>query len=413
VANETQAAKPEETVLKRRNVLCRLGLGFCLIGALSATPALAWEKGKLLIWVNNDKGYKGLQKVGDEFTRKTGIKVKVETPDNATDAFAAAMAKGNGPDIWIWPHDRIGDWVKSGYITPIDASPALKTSIVQVAWDGFTSQGKIWGYPIAVEAISLIYNKDLVPTPPRSYEEFVAIQEKLKPQGIRAVGWETQSPYFTWPMLAANGGYPFERDLLGNYQPKNTGINHPGAIKGAEILVKLIKAGVVVPNLSYADAETAMKEKKQAMWINGPWAWDSLTKAGIRFGIAPLPTVADQPARPFVGVLGAMLTKGSPNRDSARDFIENYLLQPEGIKTVNADKPIGVPASKNIFWDFYSDTQIRQAMEGIFAGKPMPNNPEMQFFWKNLSKALQETTTGSKKPKDALDEAARNIVAGQ
>ena len=52
-------------MLKRRNVLSRLGLGLCLIGALSATPALAWEKGKLLIWVNNDKGYKGLQKVGD------------------------------------------------------------------------------------------------------------------------------------------------------------------------------------------------------------------------------------------------------------------------------------------------------------------------------------------------------------
>lgn len=383
------------------------------IAALSASPAMAWEKGKLLIWINNDKGAKGLQKVGDDFFRKTGIKVKVETPDNATDAFAAAMAKGNGPDIWIWPHDRIGDWIKNGWLTPVPLSPKARSGIVQIALDGFTSQGKLWGYPIAVEAISLLYNKDLVKTPPKSYEELTAIDEKLKAKGVRAIGWETQSPYFTWPILAANGGYPFQRDLLGNYLARDTGINHPGAVKGADVLARLIKEGTVIKNLSYNDAEKAMKERKQAMWITGPWAWEGLHKAGIKFGIAPLPTVAGQPARPFVGVLGAMLPKGSPNRAAAANFIENYLTQGSGLSTMNADRPIGIPASKAVFWDFYSDLQIRQAMEGVFAGKPMPNNPEMQYFWKNLSTALVGITTGAQKPKEALDTAARNIVSKQ
>lgn len=399
--------------MKPSSLFARLLAGAIVVGALSAQPAFAWENGKILIWVNNDKGWKGLQKVGDEFTKKTGIKVKVETPDNPTEAFAAAMAKGNGPDIWIWPHDRIGDWVKNGWLTPVEPTPAMKTGIVQIAWDGFTAQGKQWGYPIAVEAISLIYNKALIETPPKSYEEFAEIDARLKGKGVRAVGWETQSPYFTWPMLAANGGYPFQRDLLGNYLGKDTGINHAGAVKGAEVLVKLIKAGAVQPAMSYGDAEEAMKSGKQAMWINGPWAWEGLTKAGIKFGIAPLPTVAGQPARPFVGVLGAMLPKGSPNRAAAVNLIENYLLTQEGIKLVNDDKPIGVPASKAVFWDFFQDNQIRLAMEGVFAGRPMPNNPEMQYFWKNLASALKDITTASKKPKDALDTAAKAIVAGQ
>jgi len=395
-----------------KRVLVQFGVVLSLT-AMGMGSALAWQKGKITIWVNNDKGFRGLQKVGDAYTKETGIPVVVETMDNAPEAFAAAMTKGNGPDIWIWPHDRIGDWVKSGWLTPIEVPPSLKNGVVQIAWDGFTTQGKIWGYPMAVEAISLIYNKALIDKPPKSYEELAEIDAKLKPKGVRAIGWETQSPYFTWPILAANGGYPFQRDLLGNYLGKDTGINHPGAVRGAEVLVKLIKEGVVIPNMSYADAEEAMKSGKQAMWINGPWSWDALNKAGIKFGIAPLPTVAGQPARPFVGVLGAMLPKGSPNREAARDFIEKHLLSSEGIKTVNADRPIGVPASKAIFWDFYSDAQIRQAMEGIFAGKPMPNNAEMQYFWKNLQTALQDITTASKKPKEALDIAAKNIVAGQ
>lgn len=391
----------------------RIMLGSLVAGMLASAPAYAWEKGKLLIWINNDKGFKGLQKVGDEFTKKTGIKVKVETPDDATEAFSKAMARGNGPDIWIWPHDRIGDWANKGYLTAIQPKANLKTGVVQIAWDAVTANGKQWAYPIAVEAISLLYNKELVPVPPKTFEELPELQKKLNAKGIRAIGWETQSPYFTWPMLAANGGYPFQRDLMGNYLGKETGINNAGAVKGAEVLLKLIKADVVNPTLSYGDAEEAMQTGKQAMWITGPWAWEGLTKANVKFGIAPLPTVAGQPARPFVGVLSAMLPKGSPNREAAVNFIENALLSTQGLKTVNADRPIGVPAIKSIFWEFYSDKQIRSAMEGIFAGKPMPNNPEMQYFWKNLSTALRDITTSAVKPKEALDTAAKNIVSGQ
>lgn len=397
----------------KRGVLASIVSGLIVILALFSQPALAWKKGEILIWINSDKGYKGLQKLGDAYTRKTGIKVIVETPEHATDAFEAAMKAGNGPDIWIWPHDRIGDWVRKGYLTPVTPSEELRSQIVQIAWDGFTSQGKIWGYPIAVEAVSLVYNKDLLATPPKSFEQIASIQSSLKAKGIRAIAWETQSPYFTWPILAANGGYPFLRDIQGNYQGKQTGINNAGAQKGADLLVRMIREGTIQPATSYAEAEEAMKSRKQAMWITGPWAWEGLQKAGINIGIAPLPSVAGQPARPFVGVLGAMLPHGSPNREAAAAFIEQALLKTDGLRMINADRPIGVPASKSMFWELYSDQKVRAAMDGIYVGKPMPNNPEMQYFWAGLSKALVDMTTGTKKPNQALDEAAKTIMTAQ
>ena len=50
------------------------------------------------------------------------------------------------------------------------------------AWDGLTVDNKIWGYPISVEAVGLIYNKALVKTPPKSFEEIL----KMKmPKGKR------------------------------------------------------------------------------------------------------------------------------------------------------------------------------------------------------------------------------------
>ena len=43
----------------------------------SAGSALAWEQGKLQLWINGDKGYNGIQKVGDQFKGKTGVAVTV------------------------------------------------------------------------------------------------------------------------------------------------------------------------------------------------------------------------------------------------------------------------------------------------------------------------------------------------
>lgn len=62
--------------------------------------ARAEDKLKLLIWINGDKGYNGLQRVGDAFTRISGVKVVVQHPEGATDKFQAAAGAGKGPDIF-------------------------------------------------------------------------------------------------------------------------------------------------------------------------------------------------------------------------------------------------------------------------------------------------------------------------
>ncbi|MCX9158379.1 maltose/maltodextrin ABC transporter substrate-binding protein MalE [Niveibacterium sp. 24ML] len=394
-------------LMTRTARVCALGLALAFSGS-----ALAWEKGKLLIWVGDDRAAKGMRKLAAAYTQKTGIKVVVEVPENPTGTFESSMGGGGGPDIFMWPHDRIGDWAGKGWLSSVSVSQNLKNSIVQVAWDGVTSKGKVWAYPVAVEALSLVYNKALVPVAPKSFEEIPALHASLKAKGVSAIGWEVNNPYMSWPLLAANGGYVFRRDLLGNYEPKNTGVNNQGAIFGAELLQKMVKGGVLNPSQSTGDVEAAMKSGKLAMMLTGPWAWEGLSKAGVKYGIAPIPSVGGQPAAPFVGVLGAMIPAGSPNRAAAVQLIEQHLLPAEGLLAFNKDRPLGIPASKDIFWDFYSDPQIRQAMESVFAGKPMPNNPEMQYFWSNLGGALQEITINGRKPKEALDVAAKNIASG-
>ncbi len=389
-----------------RSVLRFIAAAAFFLGASLATAA---EKGTLTIWVGNDKGWKGIEQVAQEYARQSGMKVKVQHFDNATAPFEEAMSAGKGPDIWIWAHDRLGDWIKRGWIAPVTPDSALKQDIVQVAWDGFTQGGKTWGYPISVEAVALLYNKDLVAEPPKTFEEITPLHYKLKTKGVRAIGWETESAYYSWPLLSANGGYVFQRRIDGSYDARDTGIAHPGAVRGAEFLADLMKNGVLPEGgMSYQDAEDGMKSGKQAMWITGPWAWESLAQAKVNFGVAVLPTLNGKPARPFVGVLGAMVTTQSQNKTQAVAFLEQHLLKASGLTAMNRARPFGVPASKTMFWSLYTDPRIRASMDSIYAGRAMPNNTEMTLFWQHLTSALRDINAGDK-PRQALEAAANNI----
>ena len=376
-----------------------------------AGQAVAAEPGKLLIWINGDKGYNGLQKVGDEFAKKTGVQVVVEHPEDAPGKFQQAAAAGKGPDIWIWAHDRIGEWIAGGLLQPLSPSKKALADIDPLALKAFTVGGKTWGYPISIEAVSLIYNKDLVPNPPKTIEEIAALDKKLGAQGKKAILWDYNNTYFTWPLLAANGGYAFKQKADGSYDAADTGVANAGALKGAEALNKLIKDGVMPKGAGYADMESGVNQGKIAMMINGPWAWDNLKKSKINFGVAKIPTVAGKKAAPFVGVMGAMVSKASPNRDVAVEFIENYMFSVEGLKTINADVPLGTPASKKLFAELKSDPNIQATMASAQDGAPMPNNPEMGRFWSSMQSALQNMTEGRQGPKEALDAAAKRISA--
>ena len=378
---------------------------------LTSGWAVAAEQGKLLIWINGDKGYNGIAKIGEEFTKKTGVQVTVEHPEDAPGKFQQAAAAGKGPDIWIWPHDRIGEWIAGGLLQTVTPGKKVQADIDSLAWKAFSVGGKTWGYPMSIEAVSLVYNKALVPTPPKSFEEVIALDKKLSASGKKAILWDYNNTYFTWPLLAANGGYVFKLKADGTYDAGDTGVNNAGALKGAELLAKMVKDGVMTKGAGYAEMEAGMAQGKVAMMINGPWSWDNLKKANIDFGVAKIPTVGGKKAAPFVGVLGAMISKASPNRDVAVEFIENYMLSVEGLKQINSDVPLGTPASKALFAELKSNPNIQATMASAQDGSPMPNNPEMGRFWASMQSALQNMTEGHQSAKEALDAAAKRISA--
>ncbi|MGM9513987.1 maltose/maltodextrin ABC transporter substrate-binding protein MalE [Roseateles sp. DB2] len=373
--------------------------------AQAATPPT------LLVWINGDKAYNGLQKVGQAFEKVSGVKVVVEHPVDATDKFQQAAGAGKGPDIFCWPHDRVGEWAKAGLLTPLRPSTQLRAEIEETAWRAFSYQGRIWGYPIAIETTGLLYNKALVPVPPKTFEEVIQLDRRLQDQGKRAILWHYNKSFFSWQVLAGAGGQIYGRDARGDFDAGQVGVNNDGALAGAEMINRLVREGHMPKGANYAEMESGFARGEVAMMISGPWAWDNARRARIDFGVAPVPGLKPgQYSKPFVGVLGCMISAPSRQKDLAREFLEQHLLRPEALKVLDADVPLGVPANKAFYAELSVNPLIKASMENARLGEPIPNIPEVGRFWTAMDAALEAISNGLQSPKDALDGAAARML---
>ena len=383
-------------------------LTFCL----AATRLLAWTNGELLIWMDADRG-RTLEPIAQRFDSDLGIKATIEAPEKITDSFPLAAQVAKGPDIVIWAHDKVGEWAAGGLITPVEISDEFGHKLFPKALQAVLHENRTWGYPIALETVTLIYNRKLLDgPPPTQLSELVSLNEKIKQKhpGVATILWDYKSAYYSWGILDSAGGYVFGKKGT-DYELNNVGVATPGAVAGLSKIIALVHAGILPKSVSYSTVEELMGRDKLAMMISGPWAWSNLVQGGIDFGVAPIPGVNGKPGRPFIGVMVAYVNRSSPNHDLVKEFLEGYLLTEEGLTAMNNGKPIGVPALISLYNRMAKDnTRLQQLKTSVDYGVVMPNVPQMGRFFSALGAAMQIATDGRASARAALREAEANML---
>jgi maltose/maltodextrin transport system substrate-binding protein len=378
---------------------------------LIAIPAFAWTNGELLVWMDADRTH-ALEPILKKFEDQYGIKVHLESPQNVTDNFPTAAQAGKGPDIVVWAHDKVGEWADAGLISPIEISPETRQKYLPQAWEAVTHKEQVWGFPIGLETVTLIYNKKLLDgPPPKNLSDLTVLDEKIKKEhpGVTSILWDYKSAYYSWGILASAGAYIYAKND-GGYDLANVGVANTGAVDALSKIVDLVHSGVLPKSVSYSAVEDLMSQGKLAMMISGPWAWANLMKTGIDFGIAPVPGYGDKPSKPFVGVSAAYINRASSNQDIAKEFIEDYLISDEGLNALNDAKPIGIPSLISLAEKLDRENPLLKEMKiCVEGGEVMPNIPEMGRFWSAVGSALQLATNGQATVQKALDEAAENM----
>jgi maltose/maltodextrin transport system substrate-binding protein len=362
----------------------------------SAKPTSA----QLTLWINSDKGYNGIQKVANCYTQDSGITIAVETPENVTEKFEQQAAIDGGPDIFIWAHDRFGDWAQNDFIAAVTPSENIKNSIPKDFWASTTYNGQIYGYPLAVEGSTMLVNTDLVTGDTIDLRNFPLAN-------ITPLVWDYNNTYFSYGWLNAQGGYAFKKSANG-WDKTDVGTDHVGMIKQAELLASLVSDEIVPQGVDYGVMDAQFKVGEAAMIINGPWSWADYSRAGINYEVRGY-QINGNDTRPFSGVLAAAVNSSSSKYSAATTFIEDYLMSKAGMKAMNDDRALGLPTNIGFMADFSGDPFVMGLASVMLSSEPMPNIPEMGSFWSNMGPALTAITQGRLTATEALTDASQRI----
>ena len=370
----------------------------------------ASEEGVLTLWVHKTV-VDAVSNVAEDFTATYGVEVSVQEVDfgGIRDDLKTAGPAGEGPDIIVGAHDWLGELVVNGLLEPLDLGDK-EPLFDPVGVKAFTYDGKLYGMPYGLEAVAFIYNKDLVPTPPTTWEEMKTIAKQLQDEGKVDQGYGLQTggadPYHTYPIVTGFGGYVFKQNPDGTYDPTDVGLDNEGGQAAMIELDQMVKDGLLRQNISGATLDSLFVEGKVAMVIGGPWRLGDLRKAGVNYGIAKIPTITQEPI-PFVGAQGFMVSYYGKNKEVAKAFLTEYMTTEEAHQTIFEADP-RIPALVSV-QQSVTDEDIKAFAESAKGGQPMPAIPQMSAVWTDWTKALDLVYQQAEDPVKAITDAANAI----
>lgn len=387
------------------------------LSLLVALPASAADAKKLVVWhAYRAEEKAALEKVVAAFNKENAAKgIQVETLAVPYDAFAdkisAAVPRGKGPDIFIYAQDRLGGWIEAGNtVEPLDffLDAPTKGRFLPTTLEAMVYRGTTYGLPLNYKVLTLIYNKKLVKTPPKTTGELVKLSKTLTdPAGGRfGLAYNYGDFYYHSALLNGFGGRVFEKG-------STPVLNAPENVKSIELLLKWQRKDNILPKEpSVAVITSLFNAGKAAMVFSGPWFLGEISK-DIDYGLAPLPTIDEaggKPMRPWITVEGVYVAAPSKNKDAAYEFAK-YLTDLPAAKVLGLEGRQS-PANKAVYEDpkVAADPVLKAFRQQVEVSVPMPNVPEMSMMWSPATNAMNAITKGSTDPKAALDNAQRALA---
>jgi len=366
------------------------------------------KEGVLTLWVHK-VAVPAVTNVSTAFTEKYGVQVSVQEVDFGAirDDLKLAGPAGEGPDIIVGAHDWLGELVTNGLLEPLELGDKA-ANLDPVAIKAFTYDGKVYGLPYALEAIALIYNKDLVPTPPATWDELKTMAKQLQDEGKVDQGFVLQQgdPYHAYPFWTGHGSFVFQPNPDGTYDPSVVGLDNDGGKAAIKEIDQMVKDGLLRKDITGQISDSMFVEGKSAMTFGGPWRLGDLRKSTIKYGIAKIPPITEE-SKPFVGAQGFMVSLYGKNKEVAKAFLTEFLAADEPMQQIYDTDP-RIPAWKPV-QEKVTDPDIQAFAQSASVGMPMPAIPQMSAVWTDWTKAIDLVFQQQQEPEAAITDAATAI----
>lgn len=316
------------------------------------------------------------------------------------DAFSAKLASaipfGEGPDLFVDSHERIGEYARRGFVAPV--GDALEEgAYLEVALTAVSHDGELLAVPLSLKSLALYVNDDLVDAVPADLEGIAELQPAL-PDGVYAFAYEAQNTYAHAAILHAFGGRMLdERDgfaLVG-----------PQAEQSIDFVAALLDSGAVPRDADGALVTNLFRAGKAAFAMSGPWLAADLGDS-IRYHVEPLPLLraTGEPLRPMLTVESIMMSPSGAARPEVR-ALARHLAGPSAAELrMRLGRAVSARSDVEA-----SDPLVRAFAEQAARAVPMPSSPAMRSTWEPAHKALRKVLRGELDAASALAEAQRRF----
>jgi maltose-binding protein MalE len=296
---------------KRFSVASFVAAAAVAVSAIAVAPAHAANT-EIVIWADESRG-PNLQKLMNQKSDwVAGYSFKVVSY-SSFDALKAAFdnaTEKSGPDIIMAANDWVPTAAKAGKLAPVTLTPAVKAQFTPGQLFDLSYKGTLYGLPVDVNNVGMIYNAKLVKSAPKSFGDMVDFY--LANKSTLKAGLCVAGGGMSWGALGVStalGAYPYK-------------IKSDGSVDSADPMDATVVAANVTKYLLGADgksngffaaSDTGCKDNflagKVPFAIIGNWEWRDYVAKGFAMNLSPVPGVASGSYAPSFGsVSGALLT---------------------------------------------------------------------------------------------------------
>ncbi len=286
----------------------------------------------IVIWLVGSEGQaKTINALGLKFAKETGVKVRCQAISwgDAHSKYLTSIAGEVTPDIgtmgltWGMEFGELGAMVDLRKEYPKDVSE-LETKIFPGILRSTRLGDKVFGIPFDISEQIIYYRTDMIPEPPKTWDELLAMVKDLKARDKGMV--------YDWGSLEWIGYSSFLWQAGGAYYNEDytkVTLDTPEAAEALEFFASLYAAGMPKTQVPL---EQGMRTGDYPLAVSGNWKMVSLTvgapELAGKWSIAMLPEGPAGRRTAFIGgrILG--IFSRSEKKEEAWEFIK-FLFKPE------------------------------------------------------------------------------------
>lgn len=342
--------------------------------------------------------------------------------DERQNMYIRSFLSGDGFELVYMDVVWTAKFAARGWLLPLDEwfPPAARDGLLPRDVEAGYYRGRFYRVPIRTDVGMLYYRKDLMPEPPRTWEEFAAACQRygnpperycLVFQGMQYEGLTCNFLEYLW----GAGGTPIDQD-------EAVLLDQDESIAALSFMQEMIGRDWAPRSVITFQEQQALEffeQGKALMMRNWPYAWTLLRRSSLegKVGIVPIiHRTGHEPAGTLGGWgLGIARTVNDP--EAAAKFIE-FAVSPEAQKVLHFRRG-AVPVRKSLFTDepiLQQSPHYTELYEVLLKSRPRPIHPDYPRISSILQKHVSAVLVGIESPREAalhMDQSIEGLIKGK